>query len=431
MIKVDLTNIQNDKKPNLNLYKDEVKKIHKIIREKTGAGSDFLGWLDYPENYDKEEINRIINKANYFKKNYETLVVCGIGGSYLGARAVIEAINGFNSNKGMEIIYLGNTLDPVYIAQEIEYLESKNFGVCVISKSGTTTETAISFRILKNLLEKKYGKDEAKNRIVAVTDKAKGALKTLSDAEGYETYILPDDIGGRFSVMTPVGLFPIACADIDILEFLEGFKKGNKLYNNEDVNTNEAYKYACARYHLYKLGYASEMLISYQLQNKMLIEWWKQLFDESEGKNGHALLASSAIFTTDLHSMGQFIQDGKKVLFETTIFVEKPNKDILIPLDENDLDGLNYLADKTLNFVNKKAYEGTLKAHSEQGNVPNITLLLDVMSPENLGLFMSFYMNACAMSAYLLGVNPFNQPGVEIYKKNMFHLLGKKGYENI
>jgi len=428
MISVGFDYIKKGLVANLDDYKDRVNEIHKMIHEKTGLGSDFLGWIDYPLNYDKKEIDRIIIKANEYRKNYDTLVVCGIGGSYLGARAAIEAINGLHSLDKMEIIYLGNTLDPNYITQTMTYLEKRNFAVCVISKSGTTTETAIGFRLLKNLLEKKYGVIEARKRIVAVTDKEKGALKTLSVAEGYETYVLPDDIGGRFSVMTPVGLFPIACAGIDIKQFLKGFAEASKEYNNPDVFTNEAYKYACQRNYLYTHGYSTEMLVSYELQNKMLIEWWKQLFDESEGKTSKALLAASAIFTTDLHSMGQFIQDGSKVLFETVMYVENAPHDIIIESDKDDLDGLNYLSGKNLSFINKKAYEGTLKAHSEQGDVPNITITLDKMDVKALGHFMYFYMISCAMSAYMLGVNPFNQPGVEIYKKNMFHLLGKKGY---
>jgi len=428
MISVGFDYIKKGLVANLDDYKDRVNEIHKMIHEKTGLGSDFLGWIDYPLNYDKKEIDRIIIKANEYRKNYDTLVVCGIGGSYLGARAAIEAINGLHSLDKMEIIYLGNTLDPNYITQTMTYLEKRNFAVCVISKSGTTTETAIGFRLLKNLLEKKYGVVEARKRIVAVTDKEKGALKTLSIAEGYETYVLPEDIGGRFSVMTPVGLFPIACAGIDIKQFLKGFAEASKEYNNPDVFTNEAYKYACQRNYLYTHGYSTEMLVSYELQNKMLIEWWKQLFDESEGKTSKALLAASAIFTTDLHSMGQFIQDGSKVLFETVMYVENAPHDIIIESDKDDLDGLNYLSGKNLSFINKKAYEGTLKAHSEQGDVPNITITLDKMDVKALGHFMYFYMISCAMSAYMLGVNPFNQPGVEIYKKNMFHLLGKKGY---
>lgn len=428
MIKVGFDYIKKSRQVRLEDYRERVKEIHEMIHHKTGLGSDFLGWVDYPINYDKDEIARIIKKAKFFREHYDSLVVCGIGGSYLGSRAAIEAINGLHPINKMEIIYLGNTLDPNYVSQTMKYLETKNFGVCVISKSGTTTETAVGFRLLKSLLEKKYGKDDARNRIVAVTDATKGALKEMATIEGYETYILPDDIGGRFSVVTPVGLFPIACAGIDIEEFLQGFAEGREEYNNPDVLTNEAYKYACQRNALYKAGYSTEMLVSYELQNKMLIEWWKQLFDESEGKTSKALLAASAIFTTDLHSMGQFIQDGSKVLFETVIYINKANDDIIIESDKDNLDGLNYLAGKDLSFVNKKAYEGTLKAHSEVGDVPNITITLDKLDARNLGHFFDFFMNACAMSAYMLGVNPFNQPGVEIYKKNMFHLLGKKGY---
>jgi len=428
MIKVGFDYINKSRLANLDDYKERVLEIHKMIHKKTGLGSDFLGWVDYSVNYDKDEVKRIIEKAKEFRKNYNTLVVCGIGGSYLGARAAIDALNGLHSLDSMEIVYLGNTLDPNYIAQTMKYLDTRNFSVCVISKSGTTTETAIGFRLLKEKLEKTYGLEEARKRIVAITDKEKGALKQMSIKEGYETYILPDDIGGRFSVVTPVGLFPIACAGIDINEFLAGFSDGREEYNNSDVYTNEAYKYACQRNFLYTHGYSTEMLISYELKNKMLIEWWKQLFDESEGKTSKALLAASAIFTTDLHSMGQFIQDGSKVLFETVIYVEKPNDDLVILEDENDLDGLNYLAGKDLAYVNHKAYEGTLKAHSEIGDVPNITITLDKLDARTLGHFFNFFMNACAMSAYMLGVNPFNQPGVEIYKKNMFHLLGKKGY---
>ncbi|MFA6667441.1 MAG: glucose-6-phosphate isomerase [Bacilli bacterium] len=428
MIKVGFDYIKKSRLANLDGYKERVKEIHEMIHNKSGLGSEFLGWVDYAEHYDKAEVERILKKAAYCRKNYNTLVVCGIGGSYLGSRAAIEALNGLHSLDSMEIVYLGNTLDPNYISQTMKYLKTRNYCVCVISKSGTTTETSVSFRLLREDLEAKYGKEETKNRIIAVTDKSKGALRTLCNNEGYESYILPDDIGGRFSVITPVGLFPIACAGIDIKEFLKGFGEGEKEYNNPDVYTNEAYKYACQRNYLYREGYSTEMLISYELQNKMLIEWWKQLFDESEGKTSKALLATSAIFTTDLHSMGQFIQDGSKVLFETVIYVNKANDDIIIPNDSEDLDGLNYLTGKDMSFVNHKAYEGTLKAHSEVGDVPNITITLDVLDARNLGHFMNFFMNACAMSAYMLGVNPFNQPGVEIYKKNMFHLLGKKGY---
>lgn len=428
MINVNLDYVQNERKVNYADFKDVVAKIHKMIHEKTGPGNDFLGWVDYPVDYNKEEIARLIKKAKEFRDNYDCLVVCGIGGSYLGARAAIEAINGLYSDDKMEIVFYGNTLDPDYCAQTLKHVLKKNFAICCISKSGTTTETAVGFRFMKNAIEEKYGKEEAKKRIVCVTDKARGALKTLATNEGYDTYILPDDIGGRFSVVTPVGLFPIACAGISIEDFLLGFKEARTEYSNDNVLENEAYKYACARYYLYTLGYKAEMLISYQLKNKMLIEWWKQLFDESEGKDGKALLCASAIFTTDLHSMGQFIQDGSKVLFETIINVENPNDDLTVKEDKDDLDGLNYLTGKDLNYINNKAFKGTLDAHSNVGNVPNLIINIDKIDAKNLGHFFYFFMKACAMSAYLLEVNPFNQPGVEVYKKNMFHLLGKKGY---
>ena len=429
MIKVGFDYVSKDQMVNFDEYEAKVREISDVIHNKTGAGSDFLGWLDYPVNYDKEEIERIIKKADEFKKNYDILVVCGIGGSYLGARAAIEALNGGYKKEGaMEVLYLGNSLDPNYIHETLNYIKDKKFAVCCISKSGTTTETSVSFRILKEMLEEKLGKEGAKDAIVCVTDKEKGALKKLATIEGYETYILPDDIGGRYSVMTPVGLFPIACAGIDIKELLSGLAKAREDFANPDIHTNPCYQYALERNHLYNLGYKVEMLASYEMRLRSLNEWWKQLFDESEGKDGKAVLTASVTFTTDLHSLGQFIQEGSKILYETVIYIEEPDDDVVVPSDKDDLDGLNYLAGKKLSYINHKAYEGTLKAHSESGNVPNITITLDKMSTFNLGYLFFFFMKACAMSAYLLGVNPFNQPGVEIYKKNMFHLLGKKGY---
>lgn len=407
---------------------DRVKEVNKTIVNKTGEGNDFLGWLDYPEKLPQSEIDRIIKKANYFREHYEVLVVCGIGGSYLGPRAVVEAINGLHSKDKMDIVYLGNTLDPNYTAEIIDYIKDKKFCICVISKSGTTTETSVSFRILKELAEQKYGVEEAKNAIVAVTDKAKGALRTLSDTNGYETYVLPDDVGGRFSVMTPVGLFPIACAGIDINEFIAGLRDGIKNYSSEDLESNEAYKYAVERHFLYKQGYKVELAVAYEPRLASVNGWLQQLFDESEGKDGKSLFVTSSIFTTDLHSLGQFIQEGSKILFETVTHFEEPNVDITIPNDKDNLDNLNYIAGKKLSYVNKKAFEGTLKAHSEVGNVPNITITLNKLTPRSLGELLYFYMKAVAMSAYLNGVNPFNQPGVEVYKKNMFHLLGKPGY---
>lgn len=429
MIKVSFSHVNKEKLVDFEAYKDKVKEIDDKIRNKTGAGNDYLGWYDWPTSYDKDEVNRIQIKAKEFIENYDTLVVCGIGGSYLGSNAVIDAINGLYPTNKMKIVYLGNTLDPNYIHQVLNYLKNRNFAICCISKSGTTTETSISFRLLKTLLEEKVGIEKARKAIVCVTDKEKGALKVLANNEGYETYILPDNIGGRYSVITAVGLFPIACAGIDIIEFLKGCAKAQKDYDNPNILENDAYKYALERYFLYsELNYKVEMLCSYEPRFRMLNEWWKQLFDESEGKEDKALLTSSCVFTTDLHSLGQFIQEGSKILFETVIYVDKPNFDVEIPSDKDDLDGLNYLAGKNLSFVNNKAYEGTLKAHSEHANIPNITINLDEMNAFTLGELLYFFMKACAMSAYLLDVNPFNQPGVEIYKRNMFHLLGKKGY---
>ena len=407
-----------------------VKSIDKMIQLKTGKGNDFLGWVDYPVNYNKEEVERIIAKAESFKKNYEILVVCGIGGSYLGARAAIEALNGLlpRNKKGMEVLYLGNTLDPNYTHDILEYIKDKKFAVCVISKSGTTTETSVSFRILKEMLETKIGKEGAKDAIVAVTDKENGALRKLANDEGYETFELPRDIGGRFSVITPVGLFPIACAGININELIDGLKQAREDFSSNDIFQNQCYQYALVRNYLHNIGYKIEMFSSYEMRFRMLAEWWKQLFDESEGKDGKAVFTTAATFTTDLHSLGQFIQEGTKVLYETILHIEEPEYDVEVPFDKDDLDGLNYLAGKKLSYINKKAYEGTLEAHSETGGVPNITITLDKMNTFNLGYLFYFFMKACAMSAYLLGVNPFNQPGVEVYKKNMFHLLGKPGF---
>jgi glucose-6-phosphate isomerase len=426
-IKVNFDYIAKEDLVDFKASAAKVKEIDSVIKNKTGLGNGFLGWLDRPTNYNKEEVARIKKKSSEFIANYDTLVVCGIGGSYLGARAAIEALTGQYGSK-MEIIYLGNTLDPNYIDETIEHLKTKKFAVCVISKSGTTTETSVSFRILKEILEEKYGKDYARKSIVAVTDKAKGALKTLATKEGYETYVLPDDIGGRYSVLTAVGLFPIACAGIDIEALLKGAKEAQKQYDDPNIETNDAYKYALERNYLYQKGYKVEMFASYEPRLKMINEWWKQLFDESEGKNGKAVLTDSVTFTTDLHSLGQFIQEGSKILYETVLWIDQPTTEVTVPSDKEDLDGLNYLADKPLSYINHKAYIGTLQAHSSTAKVPNICINISKMDAEELGRLFYFFMKACAMSAYLLGVNPFNQPGVEVYKRNMFHLLGKKGY---
>ena len=426
MIKLDLSNTV--KEIDFEPYKDKVAKINKMINEKTGEGHDFLGWTTWPQDYDKDEVNRMVKSAKYVRDNFEVLVVCGIGGSYLGARAAIEAINGLFPNDKLEIIYMGQTFSPNYIAQVMEYLKNKKFAINVISKSGTTTETSISFRLLKELLESKVGKKNAQKAIFATTDKEHGALKTLCNNEGYETFVLPGDIGGRFSVLTAVGLFPIACAGIDIKKMLKGAYKAMEELNNDDLDTNVCYKYAVARDFMYRNKKQVEMFVTYEPSLTLIGEWLKQLFGESEGKDHKGLLPSSVTFSTDLHSLGQFIQDGKPLLFETVIYVKKPTLDIKIPGDKDNLDGLNYLKGKKLSFVNEQAYLGTLDAHSKEGNVPNILLELDKLTSESLGYLFYFFMRACAMSAYLLKVNPFNQNGVEVYKKRMFHLLGKPGY---
>ncbi len=416
-------------KLDLSYVERESARIADMIEAKSGEGNDFLGWLDYASKLPESEIDRIVAAAKKIRENFDCLVVCGIGGSYLGARAVIEALNGLFPTDDFEILYLGNTLSSDYTYQIMKHLEKKRFAINCISKSGTTTETAVSFRLLKNLYIKKFGKETLKDAVYATTDKARGALKSEADKEGYECFVIPDDIGGRFSVITPVGLLPIAAAGIDIKAFLDGVKQGEKEYSVKDMMKNPAYYYGALRYFLNREGkYISEMFVSYDLQNKMIAEWLKQLFDESEGKDNQALLCSSAIFTTDLHSMGQFIQQGSPILFETIIKTKKPIHDVSVPSNEENLDNLNYLAGKKLSYINSKAYEATLKAHTE-GHTPAIVLTIDKMDAYNLGNLVYFFFRACAFSAYLLGVNPFNQPGVEIYKKNMFTLLGKPGYQ--
>ena len=414
-------------KINYDEYQDKVNSINKMIEEKTGPGNDFLGWLDYPNTFDKKEFNTIKKCAEYVRNNYDVLVVCGIGGSYLGARAAIEALNGLNKGKP-EIIFLGQTFSSDYIYDTLKYLENKKFAINVISKSGTTTETAISFRLLKDLLEKKVGKEEAKKAIFATTDKEKGALKKLSIQEGYQTFVLPSNIGGRYSVFTAVGLFPLAVAGINIDEIIKGAYDAMNELKNPNINENSAYKYAVIRDYFYNHNKSVEMFVTYEPRLTQLAEWFKQLFGESEGKEGKGLLPDSATFSTDLHSLGQFIQEGSKILFETILYIKNPNNQIIIPFDNENLDGLNYLSNKDMKFVNEKAFLGTLKAHTETGNVPNVVLEIDKLDAYTLGYLLYFFMKTCAMSAYLLNVNPFNQPGVEVYKKNMFHLLGKEGY---
>ena len=426
MIKLNLenTNCEID----FASYADKVAEINKMINEKTGKGNDFLGWTTWPKDYDKAELDKIIKSAKFVRENFDVLVVCGIGGSYLGARAAIEAINGLFPSDKLEIIYLGQTFSSTYIAQVLAYLKTKKFAINVISKSGTTTETSISFRLLKELLEAKVGKEEARKAIFATTDKEKGALKTLCDKEGYETFVLPGDIGGRYSVLTAVGTFPIACAGIDVKKLLKGAEKAMNELNNEDIHTNPCYQYAVTRDYMYRHKKQVEMFVTYEPSLTMIGEWLKQLFGESEGKQHRGLLPTSVTFSTDLHSLGQFIQDGTPLLFETTVFVKKPALDVKVPADKENLDGLNYLKGKKLSFVNEKAFEGTLNAHASEGKVPNVVIELEKLTSESLGYLFYFFMRACAMSAYLLKVNPFNQEGVEVYKKRMFHLLGKPGY---
>lgn len=426
MIKVDVSNVISEEE--INKYAPSVKRVNQMIDDKSGAGNDFLGWVDWPENYDKEEVERLLEDAKYVRENFDVLVVAGIGGSYLGARCALDALKGIRNTEKPEIIFMGQTFSPNYTAQVLEYLKGKKFAINVISKSGTTTETSIAFRLLKDLLERQVGKEEARKSIFAVTDKARGALKTLCNNEGYHTYVLPDDIGGRYSVLTPVGLFPLACAGVDVKAMLKGASEARKEFDNADLKKNMCYRYAVSRDYMYRHNKPVEMYVTYEPQMSQISEWLKQLFGESEGKEKKGLLPTSATFSTDLHSLGQFIQDGTPLLFETILNVVNPELDVTIPSDKDDLDGLNYLAGKKLSYVNQMAYQGTLKAHEEDGGVPCNIITIEKMDAKTLGYLFYFFMRACAMSAYLLEINPFNQPGVEIYKKNMFHLLGKKGY---
>ena len=415
-------------------YKEQVENIHKDLHRRASDEKDFVGWLELPTNYDKEEFTRIKKSAQKIRKESDILLVIGIGGSYLGARAVIEALTSSfcnmlpeNQRKYPQVLYVGNNLSPNYINELIEYIGDKDFSVNVISKSGTTTEPAIAFRIFREILENKYGIDEARSRIYATTDKAKGALKTLAQNEGYEQFVVPDNVGGRYSVLTAVGLLPIAVAGIDIDKLMAGARTAQDRYNDPDVKYNECYKYAVARNILYKLYRNTEILVNYEPKMHYFTEWWKQLFGESEGKDQKGIFPAGVDFTTDLHSMGQYIQEGRRNLFETVISIKTPDSDITINPDDDNLDGLNYLAGKGLDYVNKKAMEGTIQAHVS-GDVPNIVIEIEKLDEENIGELIYFFEKACAMSGNILGVNPFNQPGVEEYKKNMFRLLEKPGY---
>ncbi len=421
-------------KSELEAIREEVKKAHEPLHSGTGKGNDFLGWVDLPVNYDKEEFEEIKKSAEKIKKDSDVLIVIGIGGSYLGARAAIEYCKSTNYNllakDTPQILFSGNSISPSALNEIIALCEGKDFSVNVISKSGTTTEPAISFRVFKKMLEEKYGKDEAKNRIYVTTDKAKGTLKGLADREGYKTFVIPDDVGGRYSVLTAVGLLPIAAAGIDIDLLMKGAQDAREAFMNTDIDSNACYRYAAMRNVLYRNGKKTELFVSYEPSFTLMNEWLKQLYGESEGKENKGIFPASVVFSTDLHSMGQYIQEGERNLMETVITFNKPQQEYIIEEDEENLDGLNFLAGKGLSFVNKKAQEGTLLAHTD-GGVPNTIITLDEMNEYTLGELIYFFEKACAISGYILGVNPFDQPGVESYKKNMFALLGKPGYEDM
>ena len=429
-LKVTLENTGIDNKE-LTKFSRKVEKIHEVLNSMADDENEFVGWLKLPSNYDKKEFERIKKAANQIKKDSDVLVVIGIGGSYLGARAVIESLtNTFyniqETRKTPQIFFAGNNLSPNYINDLIECIGNREVSINVISKSGTTTEPAVAFRIFREFMESKYGIDEARRRIYVTTDKEKGALKTLANDEEYETFVIPDNIGGRFSVLTAVGLLPIAVSGIDIDKLMNGAKNAQDKYNEKSLKYNECYKYAVARNILYSKGKTTEILANYEPKMQYFTEWWKQLYGESEGKDGKGIFPAGVTFTTDLHSLGQYIQDGERNLFETVISIEKPCTDIVIKEDSDNIDGLNFLADKTMDYVNKKAMEGTIEAHVS-GGVPNIKITMKKLDEENLGELIYFFELACGMSGKILDVNPFNQPGVEAYKKNMFRLLGKPG----
>ncbi|WP_025730290.1 glucose-6-phosphate isomerase [Atopobacter phocae] len=407
------------------------------IRQKTGAGNDFLGWVDLPVDYDKEEFARIKQAAKKIQEQSSILVVIGIGGSYLGARAAIEFLgHTFQNELPKEkrqfprVLFAGNSISSTYLNDLIDLIGDEDFSVNVISKSGTTTEPALAFRVFKEKLIEKYGVEGAKERIYATTDRARGALKSEADVEGYETFVIPDDIGGRFTVLTPVGLLPIAVSGGDIDELMAGAAHARETYNTADLNENDAYRYAAIRNILYRKGKVTELLVNYEPKMALFSEWWKQLFGESEGKDQKGIYPSSANFSTDLHSLGQYVQDGLRNLFETVVVVDEPRVDMAIPSAEQDLDGLGYLEGQTIDFVNKQAFQGTVLAHVD-GQVPNLIVQIPRMDAHSLGHLIYFFELAVAMSGYLNGVNPFDQPGVEAYKKNMFALLGKPGFEEL
>jgi glucose-6-phosphate isomerase len=419
----------------LEYMEGPVRLAHEQLHNKTGAGSDFLGWIDLPVNYDREEFARIQQAARQIQTDSDALVVIGIGGSYLGARAAIEMLTHSFYNvlpkdkrRTPEIYFAGNSISSTYLAHLLQVLDGKDFSVNVISKSGTTTEPAIAFRIFRDVLERKYGKEGARKRIYATTDRARGALKKLADEEGYASFVIPDDVGGRYSVLTAVGLLPIAVAGIDIEAMMRGAADARSDFAKPDLRDNASYQYAAVRNILYRKGKLTEILVNYEPSLHYVSEWWKQLFGESEGKDNKGLYPASVDFSTDLHSMGQFIQEGSRHLFETVLQVDRVPEEIVIGNDPDNLDGLNFLSGRTVDFVNKKAFEGTMLAHTD-GGVPNLVVTLPDLSPYTFGYMVYFFEKACGASGYLLGVNPFDQPGVEAYKKNMFALLGKPGFE--
>jgi glucose-6-phosphate isomerase len=419
----------------LTYLSDAVKVAHHSLHEQTGAGNDFLGWIDLPVEYDKEEFSRIQKSAEKIKNDSDVLLVIGIGGSYLGARAAIEMLNHSFYNalpkekrSTPQVLFVGQNISSTYMKDLMDLLDGKDFSINVISKSGTTTEPALAFRIFRNKLEEKYGVEEARKRIYATTDKSKGALKTLATDEGYETFVVPDDIGGRYSVLTAVGLLPIAVSGVEIETMMNGAAQAREDFGKSELAENPAYQYAAVRNALYNKGKTIEMLINYEPGLQYFSEWWKQLFGESEGKDQKGIYPSSANFSTDLHSLGQYVQEGRRDIFETVIKVSEPRHELKIEKADSDLDGLNYLAGETVDFVNNKAFEGTLLAHTD-GGVPNLIVEIPAMDAYTFGYLVYFFEKACAMSGYLLGVNPFDQPGVEAYKVNMFALLGKPGFE--
>ena len=410
----------------------QVQAAHELLTSGKGPGGDFTGWVTLPTDYDKEEFQRIKAAARRVKENSDVFVVIGIGGSYLGARAAIEFLKSDHYNDlkkdTPDIYYAGNSISSTALAELVSICEGKDISINMISKSGTTTEPAIAFRVFREFLEKKYGKDGARERIFCTTDRQKGTLKQLADKEGYETFVVPDDVGGRYSVLTAVGLLPIAVAGADIDALMAGAAKAAALYSEPSLEKNDCYKYAAIRNILYRKGRSTEVMVSYEPCYTMMNEWWKQLFGESEGKDQKGLFPASVVFSTDLHSMGQYLQDGRRTLFETVMLIDKPKYEITLGNDPENVDGLNYLEGRTMAFVNEKAFQGTVLAHND-GGVPNVVLHAPDFSEDTLGQIIYFFEKACAISGYLLGVNPFDQPGVESYKKNMFALLGKPGIE--